>query len=55
MLPQVLQQIGSQAAHQVLAESLLDPDADVRYGVISALNKLESKVERVNPQYQAQT
>jgi ATP:ADP antiporter, AAA family len=41
VLPQVLLQIGSQAAHQVLAESLLDPDVEVRYRIISALNKLQ--------------
>lgn len=40
-LPQVLQQIGSQAAHLVLGESLLDPDVEVRFRVISALNKLQ--------------
>ncbi len=40
-LPGVLTQIGSQAAQVVLAESLFDPDSDVRYGVISALNKLQ--------------
>ena len=40
-LPLVLQQIGTQATHAVLGESLLDPDAEVRYGVISALNKLQ--------------
>ena len=40
-LPQVLQQIGSLAAHQVLIESLLDPDVEVRYRIISALNKLQ--------------
>jgi AAA family ATP:ADP antiporter len=40
-LPLVLQRIGTQAAHAVLGESLLDPDVEVRYGVISALNKLQ--------------
>ena len=40
-LPLVLQQIGTQATHAVLGESLLDPDVEVRYGVISALNKLQ--------------
>ena len=40
-LPTVLQQIGTQATHAVLGESLLDPDVEVRYGVISALNKLQ--------------
>lgn len=40
-LPQVLLEIGSLAAHAVLAESLLDRDAEVRYGIISALNKLQ--------------
>lgn len=40
-LPQVLQQIGSQAAHVVLVESLLDPDVEVRYRIISTLNKLQ--------------
>lgn len=40
-LPLVLQHIGTQAAHGVLVESLLDPDAEVRYGVISALNKMQ--------------
>ena len=41
VLPLVLQHIGTQATHAVLGESLLDPDSDVRYGVISALNKLQ--------------
>lgn len=40
-LPQVMQRIGSQAAHVVLAESLLDRDVEVRYRVIAALNKLQ--------------
>ncbi len=40
-LPLVLQRIGTPATHAVLGESLLDPDAEVRYGVISALNKLQ--------------
>ncbi len=40
-LPLVLQQIGTQATHAVLGESLLDPDVEVRYGVITALNKLQ--------------
>lgn len=39
-LPDVLQRIGSQAAFSVLAESLLDADSQVRFEVISALNKL---------------
>ncbi len=40
-LPQVLQQIGSQAAYLALVESLLDPDVEVRYRIIIALNKLQ--------------
>ena len=40
-VPLVLQHIGTQATHLVLGESLLDPDVEVRYGVISALNKLQ--------------
>lgn len=40
-IPQVLLMIGSQAALTALAESMLDPDAQVRFQVISALNKLQ--------------
>jgi ATP:ADP antiporter, AAA family len=50
-LPGVLQAIGSRAAHAVLVESLLDPDATVRLRVVTALNKLlqlhpDRRVER---------
>ncbi len=40
-LPGVLAAIGSHAAFQALGESLLDADTEVRYRVISALNKLQ--------------
>jgi AAA family ATP:ADP antiporter len=40
-IPTVLQQIGSQACHTVLVESLLDPDVEVRRAIIGALNKLQ--------------
>ena len=40
-LPAVLTEIGSHPAQLVLAECLFDPDTDVRYRVISALNKLQ--------------
>jgi AAA family ATP:ADP antiporter len=40
-IPSVLQQIGSQACHTVLVESLLDPDVEVRRAIIGALNKLQ--------------
>jgi ATP:ADP antiporter, AAA family len=40
-IPRVLWRIGSQAAYAVLAESVLDTDAKVRFRVISALNKLQ--------------
>jgi ATP:ADP antiporter, AAA family len=40
-IPGILLQIGSQGAHSVLGESMLDPDSQVRFGVISALNKLQ--------------
>jgi HEAT repeat protein len=39
-IPLVLLRIGSQAAHTVLAESMLDADTQVRYNVIIGLNKL---------------
>lgn len=40
-IPVVLQQIGSQASFAVLAESLLDPDVEVRRAIIGSLNKLQ--------------
>jgi AAA family ATP:ADP antiporter len=40
-IPSVLQQIGSQACHTVLVESLLDPGVEVRRAIIGALNKLQ--------------
>jgi AAA family ATP:ADP antiporter len=40
-IPGVLQRIGSQASFQVLVESLLDPDVEVRRAIIGALNKLQ--------------
>jgi AAA family ATP:ADP antiporter len=40
-LPGVLTHIGSHGAYQALGESLLDADTEVRYRVISALNKLQ--------------
>lgn len=40
-IPAVLLRIGSQASFQVLVESLLDPDVEVRRAVIGALNKLQ--------------
>ena len=39
-IPSVMLKVGSQAAGIALAESMLDPDAQVRFRVISALNKL---------------
>jgi ATP:ADP antiporter, AAA family len=39
-IPEVLLRIGTQPAHAVLAESMLDADTQVRYSVISGLNKL---------------
>src|SRR5690606_8023424 len=40
-LPGVLASIGTRAAFQALGESVLDADTEVRYRVISALNKLQ--------------
>ena len=40
-IPTVLLHIGSQAAGAALVESMLDPDPQVRFRVISALNKLQ--------------
>jgi ATP:ADP antiporter, AAA family len=39
-IPAVLQAIGTQAAHYVLIESVLDGDTVLRYRIITALNKL---------------
>ena len=39
-IPDVLLRIGTQQAHSVLAESMLDADTQVRYSVIIGLNKL---------------
>jgi len=39
-IPAVLLRIGTQQAHSVLAESMLDADTQVRYSVIIGLNKL---------------
>ena len=39
-LPDVLLQIGTPASFAVLGEGLLEPDVEVRRGIISALNKL---------------
>jgi AAA family ATP:ADP antiporter len=39
-IPLVLLRIGSQAAHTVLADSMLDADTQARYNVIIGLNKL---------------
>src|SRR4029453_19409637 len=39
-IPEVLLRIGTEAAHAVLAESMLDADTQVRYSVIIGLNKL---------------
>lgn len=50
-LPAVLLGIGSPAAYVVLAESLLDPDTQVRIGLISALNKLRD----LNPNWALDT
>jgi len=41
VIPTALQQIGTQAAHEVLGENLLDPDVELRYRVIKELNKLQ--------------
>ena len=39
-IPAVLLRIGTQQAHSVLADSMLDADTQVRFGVIIGLNKL---------------
>ena len=45
-IPNVLLRIGTQAAHGVLVESMLDADTQVRYSVIIGLNKLASCIPR---------
>jgi HEAT repeat protein len=39
-IPKVLQEIGTQAAHAVLVESVLDRDVILRYHTIAAINRL---------------
>ena len=46
-IPSVLLQIGTPAAGTVLAENLLESDTQLRFKIISALNKLSQTFTRI--------